>query len=366
MPDANALCANTQTTTMARYPRIWSKYQQEVEKMLLDGFTHKQIVEEIFTRHKPAGSKGGFKKWISRFYGINGKARDFNQYKTKDIETDKKVSEFHWRTVLPHVQSLQRVFKEASGSQDSATWKIKTSRPICVVVIGDLQLGSWGTDYDLFMKVTDEIINTPDLYVILVGDLLQMAIKMRTVLEVVDNALPPKAQLYLLDSWLQDIKHKVIASTWDNHSVMREEAAAGYSTYAEIFRRHTIYHNHIGHLDIHVNGNVYKWAVSHFFRGRSLLNNVHAPMRYLRHEAPDREIAAQGDFHLPGVAKYWEGGRERVAIVCGSIQTESGYAKRFFSLKTCPTYPCVTLGHKEKMITPYWSVKEWLNARKSK
>lgn len=289
--------------------------------------------------------------------------RDLEQYKTDKITTDKKMSEFDWREALEPVQAMQKIFERASGSQDRATWKIKTDRPICVVVIGDLQLGSWATNYELFKTFTDEILHTEDLYVIFVGDLLQMAIKMRNVLEVKDDALPPKYQLYFLDSWLKEIKHKVIASTWDNHSVMRQEAAAGYSSYAEIFKRHTIYHNGIGHLDIQVNDAVYKWAVSHFFRGKSMYNKTHAPERYLRMEANDRDIAAQGDFHEPGLSQFMEGGNQRIGIVCGSIQTNSGYAKRFFSLTTAPIYPCVVLNHKEKLMTPYWSVKSWLAAR---
>jgi len=159
---------------------------------------------------------------------------------------------------------------------------------------------------------------------------------------------------------LQDIQYKVIASTWDNHSVMREEAQAGYSTYAAIFGRHTIYANGICHLDTIVNDITYKWAITHFFRGKSMYNKTHAPERYLRMEFPEGDIAAQGDFHEPGISKFWERQKEYVAIVTGSIQTNSGYAKRFFSLTTAPVYPCVVLQPDQKMATPYWSVKEYL------
>lgn len=288
------------------------------------------------------------------------------QSKEGKIYSDKKIANFHWRDVIPVMQQFQKIAKNASGSQDHANWKIQTDNEICVVVIGDLQLGSWGTDYNLFLEVTREIIETPNLYVILVGDLLQMAIKMRNVLEVKDDLLPPKFQMMFLGSWLKDIKHKVIASTWDNHSVMREEAVTGYSQYAEIFKRHTIYHNGIGHLDITVGDIVYKWAITHFFRGKSILNKTHAPSRYMRHEAQDRDIAAQGDYHDPGMQKYCESGREKISIVCGSIQTNSGYAKRFFSLTTAPVYPCIVLNPKEKVMTPYWSIKEWLMANPPK
>lgn len=347
---------------MAR-PNPFLKYREQILEQLQKDFKPHQICTSLAEENKYDYNKANaLRVYIQRLRAAH--EHSLKQYKEANITTDKKVPDFNWRTIIPHLKTYQEIVDNASGSQTEALWKIDADE-ICVAVVGDLQLGSWATDYDLFMQVTDEIINTPNLYVILVGDLLQMAIKLRGVLEAMDNLIPPKIQLMFLDSWLQDIKHKVICSTWDNHSVMREENQVGYSTYASIFSRHTIYHNHIGHIDINVKDINYKWAVTHFFRGKSMLNNVHAPMRYLRMEAPDRDIAVQGDFHLPGIAKYWEGGKERCAAVCGSIQTDSGYAKRFFSLKTSPTYPCIALSGKTKMFTPYWSIQEWLNASQS-
>jgi len=84
---------------------------------------------------------------------------------------------------------VQEARQVAPVHKDKANWSIQTNVPICVVAIGDWHMGSWGTDYDLSQACTEEIINTPNLYVIIVGDMLQMAIKLRGVLEVSDNAL---------------------------------------------------------------------------------------------------------------------------------------------------------------------------------
>lgn len=277
------------------------------------------------------------------------------------ITSDKKESNFHWRDPLKHLQGLQQVFKQGKDSQDEAFWKIE-SDSIVVVAIGDLHAGSWATDYDLFVKITEEIINTPNLYVILLGDLLQMAIKLRGVLEVSDNALPPKWQMRFLESWLMDIKHKVICSTWDNHSVMREENASGFSQYANIFSKHVIYHDNIGHIDVHVNNQVYKLAVAHFFRGRTMYNPVHGQMRYMRMTQNDREITAAGDSHTPGFMWYEEGGKERLALNCGSIQN-SGFGKRLFTLKNSPVFPCLWLSGVQKEAIVFKTVNQALRMR---
>ena len=342
----------------------WSHLNGEIDQLYAVTKNKTHIAQILSEKHNITVNPETFRTYVRKY--IKGKERDREQYKTDAIETDKKIENFHWRDWVKPIQKLQKLASKGSGGQDFATWKIKTDREICVLVLGDTQLGSWATNYEQFMQITEDILTIPDLYVILVGDLLQTAIKMRGVLEVMDNLIPPKFQMKFLDSWLMEIKHKVIASTWDNHSVMRQEDAVGYSEYSEMFKRHTIYFGHIGHLDMQVGNVVYKWAVSHFFTGKSLLNPLHAPMRYMRHEGQDRDIAAQGDFHRAGIMKYVEGRQDRVAMVCGSIQTDSGYGKRFFSLRTTDNFPCVTLNPKEKMITPYWSVKEWLEARKQK
>jgi hypothetical protein len=329
--------------------------KQDFPDLFPDAENNRRLLSAAIGRDSTPGPKPGKKE------------RDKAQYKVDNIETDKKVIDFHWSRIIPAIQEMQKISTELSGSQHEGQWSIDTDEQICVVGIGDLQLGSWGTDYNLFLEITREILETPNLYVIFLGDLLQLAIAIKQgVASGQDNLMPPKWQMYFLDSWLQEIKHKVICATWDNHSVMREEKVTGYSMYAEIFKRHTMFTNGIGHFDIRVGRQEYKFAVTHFFRGKSFINRTHAPTRYLTHEGQDRDIAMQGDYHEPGMTKFNQAGRDKVSIVCGSIQTNSAYAKRFFSLTTCATMPCVALDPVDKIMTPYWSVKEWLKANPPK
>lgn len=324
---------------------------------------------ELMKEHpKLEGESEG--KWFTRLAEVSGRNydtiyrswrrsyRDRQQYNTDAIQTDKKISDFNWRDPIKPLQALQEIYKKGKDSQDFAAWEINAEK-ITVVVLGDVHMGSWATDYDLLIQITDEIINTPNLYVIIVGDMIQMSIKLRGVLEVSDNALPPKWQMKFLESWLEEIKHKVICSTWDNHSVMREENASGFSQYANIFGKHVIYHDNIGHIDIKVKDQLYKVAAAHFFRGRTMLNAVHGQMRYMRMTSNDREICIAGDSHVPGIMQYEEGGKQRTAINCGSLQN-GGYGKRFFSLLNSPVYPCFRLSGQSHTVTPFWSVKESL------
>jgi len=278
--------------------------------------------------------------------------------KLNEIQTDKDYSEFEWTDWTNFAKQGQKLKAKSKASQNHAKWSIKSDAPIYVMAFGDQQIGSWGTDYEAFERITQEIIDTPNLFVFLMGDMLQMAVKMRSVIEVMDNIIPPKYQYLILEQWLDLIKHKVIAAVWCNHATMREENVLGWSPTAKLLSDRVIYHNHIGHIDIHVNEVEYKFALSHFFQGRSMLNPTHAPMRYLRMQAHDRDIAVQGDFHVPGIQRYTEGGSDKLAVVNGSLQTSSGYAQRFFSLKTFDYMPVIRLHHSKKQFTPFMTLEE--------
>mgnify|MGYP003575779059 CR=1 FL=1 len=278
------------------------------------------------------------------------------------IYHDKATGEdFHWRDAALAAKRMQYVAASARTSQEFATIELPVGgRDPFVLFLSDTHIGDWGTDYDLFARITDEILETPDLYVALLGDLANMAIRLRGVAEVTGGSqLPPELQIKFLESWLNDIAHKVAFATWDNHGVEREEQGSGFSGIKALLARRVVYFGGIGHPDILVGDQRYQFAVSHKFRGSSVDNPCYAPMRYLRQEAPDRELAAMGDYHVPGIIKYTHGGRDRVAVNCGSTQTGSVYARRHFSLFTRDAMPGVRLSTDSHCITPYYAVGEW-------
>lgn len=277
------------------------------------------------------------------------------------IYHDKQEGVFSWRKATALMREMQQLKQDASWSQDTAHFEILTESPICIAPFSDLHMGSWATDYHVLQTITDELLETPNLYGFLLGDEMQMAIKMRSVLEISDNLLPPEMQDLYFSDWLDETQHKLLSATWSNHAEMREEAQAGRSFSSLIKKRRVVYHNGIGHVDLQVGQQLYKIALSHFFRGRSMYNPVHGQMRYMRMEAPDREIVIAGDSHVPGLMQFVEGGTVRTAINGGTAQIESGYGKRFFSLKTFPVFPCVVLDPHHHRVTPLWSVADWLS-----
>lgn len=275
-----------------------------------------------------------------------------------EVEWDKHDADFHWTDVLGPLTALQEVAKRSSGSQDFATVRLIVDRPTPVLFISDWHIGSWGISYRRLAGY-GKAIQAFGMHVACLGDMLQMAIKLRNVLEMSDNALPPRLQDRFLESWLGDFWPHVLWSTHDNHSVERQEQATGFSHYAELFKEKTIYHSGIGHIDLELGEQTYKIASAHRFRGNSFLNPVHGQMRYMRMEGIDREISVAGDSHKPGITAYYDGPQARLAINCGTLQTDSGYAKRYFSLFTHDAFPVVVFHPDRHVAIPFLSLQHY-------
>lgn len=275
--------------------------------------------------------------------------------------SDKRVGSFSWREACNAIQGMQRLRSKSSFSQDYAEIKLGNGKtPVILMGFGDQHIGAYGTNYDELIRLTEEIKSTPNLYLALMGDYLEMAIKLRGVLEVTSQVLTPEMQESFLESWLDEIKSRVAFAVWDNHAVMRQEAQAGSSSVKRILSRRVVYHNGIGHSDLKVGKQTYTCAASHKFRGGSMFNRMHAQGRYVRQEASDRELVMMGDIHTFGFAYTEDGGKERVYVTGGTLHENSGYAKRFFSLRTSPHYPCVVLHPDRHEMVPFKTVGQAL------
>lgn len=276
---------------------------------------------------------------------------------------DKAVAAFNWREANKYIGGMQRLSEGAKASQDRSRIVLDTDQPIGVLFLSDAHLGDWSTDYELFERITDEILGTPNLYIALLGDMAHMAIKLRGVAEVTSNLLPPELQLSYFTSWLEEVSDRILLCTWDNHAVEREELGSGISAFKRLQAKRFVYFNGIGHPDVQVGGEVYKLAVSHRFRGRSQVHPASAPMQYLVREGHQREIAVQGDFHIPAILQFVHGDMEKLAMVTGSVQTRSPFARRHFSLMTHPIFPVLELHPTRHLAVPYWNLAAWQGAR---
>jgi hypothetical protein len=280
------------------------------------------------------------------------------------IRSNKKSAEMDWREWTEHLERTQDLYRRAAQTQTHAEIELGNGkRPVCILPWSDLHWGGRGVDYKIFRTTTEEILKTPDLYLALVGDLVEFAIKLRSVAEVCAQIVGPDKQVEFLEGWLDELKPKLILASWGNHDFDRIEAQAGVSIIKKMLSQRTICFDGIGHADIKVGKQVYKFAVSHKFRGHSYMNTTHAGARYMRFQGIDREIALMGDIHQPAFSQYYDGPVKRLSMVAGTLNVKSSYAQRYFSIFTQPYFPVVELAHDKHEFTPFENLASWKRHR---
>jgi len=277
--------------------------------------------------------------------------------------SDKKVdASGGWRAWVEPMARMQELDAASRTDQDYARIDLETEQDIAVALLSDIHIGSWSTDPRLVERTIDAVLDA-GCYVALLGDALQMAIRLRSVGEVMDNQMTSRQQFAALSSLMDELGPRVLWSTHDNHSVAREEDAIGWSPYAELMGRHTIYHDGIGTIELRLYEGArfvsYRIASSHKFRGSTGRNPLAGQKAYMRLEDQDVDVAVAGDVHKPALEVYYEGGRRRVAVNCGTLQTNSIYARRHFSVNARTDMPVLLFGAREKRVTPFMDLKDF-------
>ena len=278
------------------------------------------------------------------------------------IKSNKKQAEYDWREWAELFEKIQGLYGKAAQTQTRADIELGNGKEsIAILPFSDTHIGGRGVRYDLFRRITEQIIETPRLYVALVGDLAEFAIKLRSVAEVCAQLVGPDKQFQFIESWIEEIKHKLILATWCNHAVEREEKQSGISTIKKLLAKHTVMFDGIGEAKITVGKQTYNTVWSHKFAGTSLLNRAHAGQRHMRFQSPHSEIAVMGDIHTPAFSMYYDGPIQRLSLVAGTLNTQSTYANRYFSIYTQPDYPCFELRHDRHEFTPFATLQSWID-----
>lgn len=293
--------------------------------------------------------------------GINGLRELLNS--PVIVEDDTSIEDISWRDMIPAMEQMKSLRKRNSGSSHFIDVEVSTKDPICIIPFGDVHIGAIGTDYNLFTKITEEIINTPNLYIILMGDELDLAIKLRSIAEVMTSLLTPELQVQFMKSWLHEIKHKVLFAVQGNHDA-RIKQLSGVDVPKNIIKKVVPYSTGICHVNLKVGDITYKVAAAHKFPGHSMWNVNHANKKYGTMQYPEGDIFLGAHTHRPGAAFDWESGKLKVYINSATLKTEDSYASTWFSILTTPIYPCVVVDPKQKLISPFVSVGHWKSITK--
>lgn len=274
------------------------------------------------------------------------------------MKTNKKKGSSHWRDWLPNIKERQKLRKTASHTQREVKIEIPAKEDkIIVLPLSDTHIGAMATDYDKFVALTETVLNNPNIYVALIGDLTDHFVNFRNMAAVHGQILNPEEQIIFLQSWIEDIKPKVLFATWCNHSEF-EEKQTGFNTVKRILEDRLVYFNGIGQADVTVGKATYNIVATHKTRYYSSFNLTHGLKQLARKDKPGGDIYIGGDKHEPDMSVSPIGSVMTTFLQLGTLKTNDVYSQRYFSFYTHAEFPCVVLDTTKKNHIPFMHVDD--------
>lgn len=266
---------------------------------------------------------------------------------------NKKVPSFDWREWTEHLKERQELSEKASASQMSAKVSVETPfRYIVFKPLADLHLGSLGVNFDRFVEVTDDLLACPYLYFALLGDEQDNFVSFKNQLPMLKQILSPTEQDAFLESWLNEVQHKMLFATWGNHGAF-EEKVSGRNTAKRILSKNVVYFNGIGVCDLKINDQEYQIVATHTTRFNSSFNKTHGLKQLARRDLPSADVYLAGHIHDPAYEVSFERGKDQVFMVLGSLKEHDSHSQRYFSYFSATRDGAIVFDSSTKRVIPF-------------
>jgi len=207
----------------------------------------------------------------------------------------------------------------------------KFDRIIGLVAIADLHIGHPHLNYAAVDQLITDIANTPDLYVISLGDLIDNSVNTLAPTGSFD-LVDKQGQLDMVEWRLKKIKDRILWLVEGNHELrsylsdhfypsryLSEQFGAAYG------RNGSAFYVQMPHRTI-------KFYCRHRAKGGSQYNPLHPNTRCIlfenAEEARDADVIITAHHHVSGTGNYQIAGKDRYLAVCGTSILYDSYADR--------------------------------------
>ena len=204
--------------------------------------------------------------------------------------------------------------------------------PVCLTFMADQHAGSTGTDYARIDRDVQTIVDTPGMYAVQAGD-------------IVDNFIMGKlkavrfgAEFSISQEWvlakrvLKLLAPKLIASVGGNHDLWTW-ALTGVDYLQEIHRQlnpDILYAKYDVPFILSVGGNEFRHLARHTWKGSSIYNDTHGIERASKFDkGREFDVGIGAHTHSSGLYRQFNnGGHTGHAILCGSYKRFDDFADR--------------------------------------
>jgi hypothetical protein len=188
-----------------------------------------------------------------------------------------------------------------------------------LVAVADQHVGGAGVDYPRLMDEAEVIRDTPGMYAVTVGDVVDsfvapklLALRTQTRLSIPDEAV-------LARRYLRVLAPKLIAAVGGNHEAW-VTSLSGHDYFAEVIGQaaRCLFDPNECAFRLSVGGASWRVKMRHRWRLSSMYNATHGAQQASRQDQ-DMDIAIAAHTHVSGlVQEFTTGGRTRLGLLCGS------------------------------------------------
>lgn len=206
-----------------------------------------------------------------------------------------------WLYWSERMQENQRKHVEIKQGEQTHV-EISFPDTICLNFIGDIHAGGNG-DYERLHQEVEAIVNTPNSYVMLMGDVLDGYFFNFAQMDQIAQVPEQTKYMHSLLSFLGDNNRLLVGWAGDHDSWLKKMGGDVYEDFAERYGAFFMYG--VGYVTLNVGETQYKLTGAHRLPGHSMYNRVHPQARALTFgDARGSDIVVSGHTHQKGYAQH--------------------------------------------------------------
>lgn len=252
------------------------------------------------------------------------RAHTSNGYRIIGALSDEPDEEYAYQRAVAEWRRTERLVRRRTDQ------RIEFGRgPVAIVFIADLHLGSGGVDYERVFHEAQIVAETPGMYLMLVGDLLDNFIVPKLVSARHDARITVQEEWTLVRQYLRIVSKKLLASVRGNHERWTW-ALAGIDYFAEVLKNinaRVVYDTDDLIISLKVGKAVFPIRVRHRWLGNSIYNDTHGIERAAKFDG-DFLVGVGAHTHASGLVRTFNArGANGMAVLCGSYKRFDPFAR---------------------------------------
>lgn len=199
-----------------------------------------------------------------------------------------------------------------------------------LVFMADLHLGNAGVDYARIDREIDLILDTPGMYVVTVGDLIDNFIIGRLMqLRMNESPMVVQKEWVLVRRVMRRLAPRLIACVSGNHDNWTY-VLSGVDYFQEVTKQiqpHVLYAKDELRSIVRVGDHEFRLRARHKWRGFSMYNPTHGTERGAKFDDYPFHIGVAAHTHAGGYSRDFNvHGENATAILCGTYKRKDSYA----------------------------------------